>query len=134
MARVQIFTHGLVKTRISTALDTLVQAEELGYYFCNGLLLNRGEADLSGNPDGTFVSHEALATGRMTLIEGADGGFTELVGTADMVLEVVSESSVTKGCETLRTAYWQAGIPEYWLVDARGHDAEFHILKHGARG
>jgi Uma2 family endonuclease len=35
------------------------------------------------------------------------------------VLEVISESSVTKDKTRLREAYHKAGIPEYWLIDAR---------------
>jgi len=51
----------------------------------------------------------------------------ELEGTPDMVLEVVSASSVVKDTETLLQLYWQAGIPEYWLVDARGEALEFTV-------
>jgi hypothetical protein len=30
--------------------------------------------------------------------------------------------------------YHEAGIPEYWLVDARGDRLVFEILRHTARG
>jgi Uma2 family endonuclease len=134
MGKEQVFTHGVLKTRISTVLDTLIQASTLGYYWCNGVLVTNEGANLSGNPDGTFVSHDALESGRVALTEGADDGYVELVGTVDMVLEVVSESSVAKDTVTLRQAYWEAGIPEYWLADARGNRLDFHILKHGPKG
>jgi Uma2 family endonuclease len=134
MGKEQVFTHGRLKTRISTALDTLCVQENLGYYWCNGVVVTNEAADLSGNPDGTFVSNDALATGRVKLVEGKDGGFVELEGTVDMVLEVVSDSSEKKDNQTLREAYWEAGIPDYWLVDARGKDVEFDILRRGAKG
>lgn len=134
MSREQVFAHGLLKTRISTALDTLVQQGGLGFYFCNGVLVTNEAADLSGNPDGTFVSADALESGRVALTEGAEHGFTELVGTPDMVLEVVSDSSVTKDNQTLRAAYWEAGIPEYWIADGRGREVTFDILKRGQKG
>jgi Uma2 family endonuclease len=51
-----------------------------------------------------------------------------------MVLEVVSTTSERKDTMTLRDLYWRAGIPEYWLVDARGEEPAFAILRHGARG
>ena len=51
-----------------------------------------------------------------------------------MVLEVVSRSSVKKDTEVLVDAYWEAGITEYWLVDARGDAIEFDILKRGPKG
>ena len=67
----------------------------------------------------------------MKLFEGAQEGYTEILGTPDMVLEVVSASSVTKDTVSLREAYFEAGISEYWLVDARGDRLEFQILKRG---
>jgi Uma2 family endonuclease len=51
-----------------------------------------------------------------------------------MVLEVVSESSVQKDYEQLREAYWEAGIQEYWLVDARKEPLKFDILRHAPGG
>ena len=93
------------------------------------MLVTNEDAELSGNPDGTFVSHEAIETGRVTLKEGVEEGFVELVGTPDMVLEVVSASSVAKDKAALR----EVGIPEYWIVDARGDRREFHILKRGPK-
>jgi Uma2 family endonuclease len=51
-----------------------------------------------------------------------------------MVLEVVSATSLRKDTETLRELYWKAGIPEYWLVDARGDAPAFALLRHAARG
>jgi Uma2 family endonuclease len=61
-------------------------------------------------------------------------GFLELEGTPDMVLEVVSPSSVKKDKVLLRQAYAEAGIPEYWLVDARKEPPTFDILVHKPRG
>ncbi|MBX9623080.1 MAG: Uma2 family endonuclease [Gemmataceae bacterium] len=100
----------------------------------SGVLVTNPAADLSGNPDGVFASHDALASGRMRLVPAPGGGFNELEGTADMVLEVVNDSFVRRDTEVLREAYWEAGIPEYWLVDARGEEVEFDILKHGPGG
>jgi hypothetical protein len=51
-----------------------------------------------------------------------------------MVLAVVSTSSVRKDTMTLRRAYWEAGVRDYWLVDAREEVLSFDILPHTARG
>jgi Uma2 family endonuclease len=134
MSQEQVFTHGAVKTEIAAVLSALCKQSRTGRYWCNGILVTNPAADLSGNPDGTYLSHAALAAGRVVLTEGAEGGFVELVGTVDMVLEVVSDSSVKKDGETLRLAYWEAGVPEYWLVDARTDPVDFRILKHGPKG
>src|SRR5262249_12109278 len=54
--------------------------------------------------------------------------YREVEGTPDWMLEIVSDSSVQKDTQQLREAYHRAGIPEYWLVDARGDDVAFQIL------
>ena len=51
-----------------------------------------------------------------------------------MVLEIISSSSVQKDTVLLRAAYWEAEIPEYWLVDARKEPLKFDILRHTAKG
>src|SRR5262249_37330292 len=64
--------------------------------------------------------------------EGDDS--LEVEGAPDMVLEVVSATSVRKDTVELRTLYWAAGIPEYWLVNPLGETLEFDILRRTARG
>jgi Uma2 family endonuclease len=91
-------------------------------------------ADLATQPDGLYVSFQTLRERRLRLIKGKRAGFIELRGTPDMVLEVVSESSVHKDTEELMELYWRAGIKEYWLVDARLEKAEFDIYTHAPRG
>lgn len=71
---------------------------------------------------------------RVRLIEERTEGFVELEGSPDMALEVVSRSSVHKDTVILRKAYWEAGIREYWLVDAGSEPVQFEILRHSARG
>jgi hypothetical protein len=134
MSKEQIFSHLQVKTEYTVVLGGLVKAGKRGLYLTDGLLLSNADADISVKPDGTFISNDALETGRVRLVEGAETGFVEAEGTPDMVLEIISESSVLKDTETLRKAYWEAGIPEYWLVDTRSEPLSFEILKHTSRG
>lgn len=63
MGQEQIFGHGLLKTEIAIVLGGMIRTSDLGLYWCNGILLTNEGADLSGNPEGTFASHEAFATG-----------------------------------------------------------------------
>ncbi len=134
MSKQQIFTHVLVKTEITAVLRNLVKAQELGLFLGDGALLSNLTADISGVPDATFVSQATLQSDRIHLVEGWEEGHVELEGTPDMVLEVVSASSVHKDTVFLRQAYWQAGIREYWLVDARQEPIRFDILRRTARG
>lgn len=93
------------------------------------MLLTHVGANLSTQPDGTFVSFGSLRSGRVKLVEGAHYGCVELQGTPDMVLEVVSDSSAQKDTVVLLDLYRRAGIPEYWLVDARGDPLVFNIFR-----
>ena len=133
MSKEQIFTHLVVKQEFFRALGNLVKSEREGLIIPDGLLLSNLRADISGNPDATYVSSATLDSERVNLIEGARGGHTEIEGTPDMVLEVVSDSSVNKDTVVLLDAYWKAGIPEYWLVDARDDQLKFDIFRHTAK-
>jgi Uma2 family endonuclease len=130
----QVFSHVLVKNEITAVLRVLVKAHPMGLFLGDGVLLTNIPADISGNPDATFVSHESLRSNRVRLIQGKEEGYVELEGTPDMVLEVISRSSVRKDNVELRQAYWEAGIREYWLVDARKEPLLFTILRHTAKG
>jgi Uma2 family endonuclease len=44
----------------------------------------------------------------------------EFEGTPDMVLEVVSDTSVEKDMVRLPPLYERAGVAEFWRIDARG--------------
>jgi Uma2 family endonuclease len=134
MSKEQVYTHLLVKHEFTFTLTGLVKAANLGVIYPDGLLLVNIIANLSGNPDATFVSHETMRAERVRPIERFDGGCLELEGTPDMVLEVVSDSSVQKDRVILRQAYWEAGIPEYWLVDVRKDPLKFDILRHTPKG
>ena len=134
MSREEFFSHNQVKNEFNIVLAGLIRAGKMGHFVPDGMLVSNVEADVSSQPDGTFVSYDALDTGRVRLIEGKHGGFTELEGTPDMVLEVVSESSVTKDTVTLKKEYWEAGIAEYWLADARGERLSFTLFRHTPKG
>lgn len=134
MSKEQLFTHVEVKGAIFAVLWAVVRTARSGRMCQDGVLLTNRPAGLSGNPDAVYVSHAAVTAGRVKQIPGAEVGFVELEGTPDMVLEVVSDSSEKKDNLVLREAYWAAGIPEYWLVDARGEAVEFDLLQHGPKG
>ena len=134
MSKEQIFTHVHVKTEYTIVLGGLVRSEKKGLYLSDGAFVSNVDANLAVKPDGTFVSNLSLDEGRVRLVEGMREGVLELEGSPDMVLEVVSRSSVRKDAVDLRRAYWEAGVREYWLVDARRDLSSFDILRHTTRG
>lgn len=134
MSKEQVFSHVLVKTKCTVVLGSLVDTDKRGLYLGDGVRVRNVEANFSVKPDGVFVAQATLAAGRVRLVEGMEEGFLELEGTPDMVLEVVSPSSVKKDKVLQRQAYANAGIPEYWLVDARKKPLSFDILHHRPQG
>lgn len=125
-----LFGHNRVKGEISRVLGNLLVDRPLGYLFHDRTLVTNQDAGLSTEPDGTFVSFDSLRANRARLVEGVEG-VTEIEGAPDMVLEVVSRSSVHKDTVVLREMYHRARVLEYWLVDARGDRLRFDLLRRG---
>src|SRR5947208_16771685 len=55
MSKEQFFTHNQVKQEFNLVLGGLVKAGRLGRYLPDGMLLSNESADLSSQPDGTFL-------------------------------------------------------------------------------
>jgi Uma2 family endonuclease len=134
MSMEQVFSHNQVKAEYTRVLASLAKKGKIGRFFPDGIRITNVEADLSCCPDGVFVSRKRFQSGKVRLIEGAKEGYLELEGTPDMALEIVSPSTVTKDTDVLHELYWRAGIPEYWLVDARGERLDFDVFHHAAKG
>jgi Uma2 family endonuclease len=134
MSMEQVFSHNQVKAELTSVLRRLVKETKAGRFFTDGLLITNFSAEIAGVPDGTYVSFETLRAGRAKYIEGKEGGYTRLDGVPDLVIEVVSPSSEDKDTEWLQKYYWEAGIPEYWLIDARRPPLTFDIFRRSTRG
>ena len=126
--------HAKVKVEVIAILRTLVRERSLGQIYADRTLLVCPEADLASEPDVLFCSWETRVTGGVRLGEWTpgSGNYVELIGAPDLVVEIVSTSSVRKDTKLLRQQYYRAGIPEYWLIDARGDDVDFQLLVRGA--
>jgi Uma2 family endonuclease len=129
LSREQLFIHNQAKGEFCATLYRIAEEESLGYFFTDRVRLSNLLADLSTQPEGMFVSREAIRAGRVM----CEMPYVEVLGTPDMVLEVVSDRSVKKDTVTLRDLYFRAGVTEYWLVDARGEAPQFDILRRGSR-
>ena len=130
----QWFSHNDVKAEIDGVLRALVRQTQTGRTCADGMLLSVPPTNFSTVPDGMFVPFTTLQAGRVVQIPNRHRvGVVELEGVPDMVLEVVSESSVEKDTVTLPVLYHAAGIPEFWRVDARG-ELRFEIFRHDPVG
>lgn len=136
MSGEELQAHNWLKAEISRGIMNLIVDQDLGRFFADRARVSNDEADLSNDPDAAFASWETLKSGRVRLVahEERQERLLEAEGTPDWVMEIVSDSSVRKDTRLLRERYHRAGIPEYWLIDARGEDVDFQILLHRPEG
>jgi len=130
MSPEDLFCHGMLKGEIYATLHHRVKRDQLGYVFVDRTRVSCPEAELSVEPDVVFVSTQARAEGRILLVPkagGESGRYVELEGPPDLIVEIVSDASVTKDTRRLPEAYARAGVAEFWLADARGPHLQFRI-------
>ena len=134
MSPESFFSHGGLKSEIHGVLQSVVKRLDLGYLRVDRTRVSSVASELSAEPDVLFISHDSLAQARVRLIPKSGGEtaeFIEVEGGPDLVVEVVSDASVTKDTQRLPTAYFRAGVREYWLADARREPFLFRIHRRG---
>lgn len=138
MSPEDLYTHSAVKTVMATKLQELVGETELGDIFIGRARVRSRFAELSVEPDIVVIFGKSLEAGKVRLVPAAarkgPDRFSALEGAADLVVEIVSDSSVGKDTRRLPGLYARAGIPELWIADARGRDLRFrvHSLRDGS--
>ncbi len=130
----EFISHNRIKQAFNGMFYNLLILDASGCWVPDRMLLVNVAANLASEPDGMFYFWETMKSKRLIMVPGVKSGYMELEGTPDAVLEIISNSSVSKDRRDLRELYWKAEIPEYWLVDARKEDIRFDILRHGKDG
>ncbi len=128
MSPEDLHTHGKLKMEIAGVVWRRVKDLRLGETYTDRDRVSNVEANLSSEPDVVFISDASLNLGRVRLVPRAAGGsdrYLELEGSPELIVEIVSDSSVVKDTQRLPQAYFAAGVAEFWLVDARGADLFF---------
>jgi Uma2 family endonuclease len=132
----EAFSHNRVKTALTFTLEGVSRAGKLGMLFSDGMRFSYDDIRFSTIPDAIFVTADSLASGRVSFRAGKTRGAvaTEMIGSPDLVVEVVSPSSVDWDTESMMTNYHDAGVSEYWVIDARDEDAPaFTIYRRTAK-
>jgi Uma2 family endonuclease len=132
MSPEDFYTHGAPKTAIAMRIASIVSDADLGEVCIDSTRVRSQFAALSVDTDIAVVLESSLEAGTVRLLPAAarkgPDRYAGLEG-ADLIVEIVSDSSVKKDLERLPPLYAAAGIPELWLVDARGEDLRFDILE-----
>jgi Uma2 family endonuclease len=137
MSPEDLFCHGSPKSEIAGVVQPRVKRMKLGHLFIDRARVSFPSIELSVEPDLVLVCHEAISSGRVKLVRKAGspkGRYIELQGAVDLIVEIVSDSSLVKDTRRLPKAYYQAGVREFWLVDARGEEVLFFIYRRGKSG
>jgi Uma2 family endonuclease len=129
----EFFSHGRVKFALGLLFGQIEHDFE-GTFSGDGTRYSNLPTGLSTEPDGLFFLQSTFDRGEIKLIAGSHGQATEVIGRPDLVVEIVSRTSREKDVDWLMGNYFEAGIPEYWLIDARDGAIAFDIHKAGARG
>ncbi len=115
-------THGTVKTAVAAELFARIARPGQGFVFADRTRVTAPAAQLSVEPDVVAVLFASLDAGSVRQIPAASnapGRYVELEGAPDLVVEILSDSSVSKDTERLPPRYARAGVGEQWLIDAR---------------
>lgn len=57
---------------------------------------------------------------------------TKVKGVPDLLVEILSPSSIDHDRVLIRKLYESCGIPEYWILDPFDHELEQLVLRDGA--
>jgi Uma2 family endonuclease len=134
MAPEDLYCHGTVKMEIGSVLHQLVKQQNAGNAFSDRTRIASLPGNLSAEPDLVFISHQSIDSGRVKLVPKTSrkkGRYIEVLGPPELIVEIVSDSSVAKDTRRLPSAYFAAGVPEFWMVDARDEELVFRIHRRG---
>lgn len=136
MSPEDLHTHGTLEAALARVLYELVVEADRGEVFVDRARISSPIADLSVEPDVVAVLWQSLTGGKVRYVpdaNGREGRSREIEGAPDLVVEIVSDSSVSKDTRRLPRLYAMAGVRELWVIDARGEEINFrlHVLEAG---
>ncbi len=108
--------HQRIQSRLLVALSNFVNQYQLGEVFGTPTDLKLGKN--TAQPDIIFLSKEHASRAK-TL---------EINGYADLVVEILSKSSVKRDRQTKFRLYQEAKIPSYWIVSPEAEQIELYRL------
>lgn len=112
--------HQTVSRRIQFQLYSKIELTKKGVVYYAPVDVQLGDHDIV-QPDLVVVLAD-----RQRIITP-----TKIKGVPDMVVEILSPTSMENDCTLKRGVYEKAGIPEYWIVDPFEHRLDQLVLENG---
>lgn len=137
MSPEDLFTHGTLKSKVAGVIEQRIASLDIGHTFIDSTRISSIAGDLSCEPDVVVICYESIDNGQVSFVSkasGAEGRYVEVEGAPDLIVEIVSDSSVTKDTRRLPEAYHRAGVKEFWLIDARKEELVFQVHRNEASG
>lgn len=116
--------HQFTVTALAAEFYHFVKAQNLGRVYVAPCEVHLSEVSKPVQPDIFFIRQERMPEPRAQFFAGAP----------DLVVEVISPSSIRLDRVTKFTEYEQTGVREYWLVDPQARIVEAYVLSHGEYG
>ena len=111
-----LYTHGTVKTEFVVVLGQRAKRIVPDDLFTDSTRISSIQGDVSAEPDLVFVSESSLRRGTVRRVPKSTREperYVELCGAPDVIVEIVSDTSVGKDTRRLPLAYLSAGVREY---------------------
>lgn len=132
MSPEDLYTHGALKVEMVRTLGSLIIDTGLGDLQADRSRFRSPFARVTSEPDVIAVFRESIESGRARLVPSTRRKRQDRIlgfeGAVDLIVEIVSDSSVGKDLDRLPPFYARAGVRELWLLDARKADVRFDLL------
>lgn len=119
-----VIRHQRLVVFLTTLLELYSRLRDLGEVLVAPTEMRLAMVRSAREPDILFVLREHLDRVAERRIDGP----------ADLVIEIVSDDSVTRDRREKLLEYQRAGVPEYWIVDARDGQRRFEPFTLTDRG
>jgi Uma2 family endonuclease len=113
--------HQRISRKLLRLMDDFIQKNSLGEIFYAPIDVFLDDVNVP-QPDLVFVSNE-----RSSIIDDKDG----ILGVPDLVVEIISPSSIRLDRVDKKELYEGFCVPEYWLIDPKNTAIEIFYFQNG---
>jgi Uma2 family endonuclease len=115
------FDHQFSVSKVLFYLQLFTIERDLGVVVTAPFEVHLSETSKPVQPDVLFIRKERQPMPGTQIFEGPP----------DLIVEIISPSSIRLDRKTKFDVYEQIGVAEYWLVDPKLHGVEVYTLSHG---
>ena len=121
VANAPSYEHQYTVGEISFALRLFIKQRQSGVILAAPFEVHLAENIKPVQPDVLFIRTD----------QQPPAGTQVFAGVPDLIVEVISPSSIRLDRTVKFDTYEQAGVPEYWIIDLKAHLVEVYTLARG---